>query len=318
VPIRNNATGFILSDQKTYGLWGLYSVSARASGLLADGPLGLTPWAREFVELEYLPRLRRTQSKLIKLVLDGGTLDTRKGRQPFEGMAKILSGRLTANERVFYGQALRDATRVDRQFAPDRQRRLASLITEYCEPDQGLGRGDVVKLAHAATNSDDTSLAQKLERILRLEAALAPAESLFELLQSRNGQTPAAVARHLKDQWGSRIPNLSTPLDPLLSEIRQAVGDEQIQQIRRCDDALSTGNYADAIMAIIDWNREVMAARGSAAWVKLTNGTLDVRYRSSETELPTGNELAELWRNTYFIDTLKDVAFQLEAGTDGR
>ena len=318
VPIRNNATGFILSDQKTYGLWGLYSVSARVSGLLADGPVGLTPWAREFVELEYLPRLRISQGTLVKLILDGGILDTRNGRQPFEAMAKILSGRLTANERSFYGQFLRDAMKVDRPFAPQRQRQLASLITAHSASDQRLGRGDVVKLASAAANAGEASLAHKLERILRLEAALAPAESLFELLQSRNGQTPAVVARHLKDQWGSRVPNLGTPLAPLLSDIRQAVGDPQTQHLDRCDDALSTGNYLDAIMAILDWNREVMASRGSAAWVKLTNGKLDVRYRSSETELPTGNDLAELWRNTYFIDTLRDVAFQLEAETDGK
>lgn len=319
VPIRNNATGFILSDQKTYGLWGLYSVSARESGLLADGPVGLTPWAREFVEREYLPRLRPAQGKLVKLILEGGPLDTRNGRQPFEAMAKILSGKLTANERTFYGESLRDALKVkQRPSAAQRQRQLASLITTHCAPDQRFGREDVVKLARAAAKSDVTSLAQRLDWILRIEALLAPAESLFELLQSRNGQTPATVARQLKKPWGSRIPNLSTPLEPLLAEVRLAVSDQQARHLGRCDDALSTGDYLEAIMAILDWNQEVMAARGSAAWVKLTKGKLDVRYRSSETELPEGKELAELWRNTYFVDTLRDVAFQLETTENGR
>jgi hypothetical protein len=66
--------GLVQVYQKTYGLWGLYSVPARVSGLLADGPVGLTPWAREFVEDEYVGRLRPAERQLEKLVQDGLTL----------------------------------------------------------------------------------------------------------------------------------------------------------------------------------------------------------------------------------------------------
>ena len=43
VPIQDNATGMILSDQKTYGLWGLFSVPSRVSG--CTGPGLLDKWA---------------------------------------------------------------------------------------------------------------------------------------------------------------------------------------------------------------------------------------------------------------------------------
>src|SRR5690606_26201871 len=47
----------ILGDQKTYGLWGLYSTPARSSGLLRSGEPVLTPAGRELVERLYLPAL---------------------------------------------------------------------------------------------------------------------------------------------------------------------------------------------------------------------------------------------------------------------
>ena len=37
VPIHADRRGWIFSDQKVYGLWGLYSVSARTSGLIPEG-----------------------------------------------------------------------------------------------------------------------------------------------------------------------------------------------------------------------------------------------------------------------------------------
>ncbi len=39
-------------------------------------------------------------------------------------------------------------------------------------------------------------------------------------------------------------------------------------------------------------------------WIQLTSGKLDVRYRGQEKELPDGDTLPELWRNSYFIDAL--------------
>ena len=38
---------------------------------------------------------------------------------------------------------------------------------------------------------------------------------------------------------------------------------------------------------------------------------LDVRYRGTESKLPTGDELASAWRNSYFLDSLKDVTRQI-------
>ena len=55
-----------------------------------------------------------------------------------------------------------------------------------------------------------------------------------------------------------------------------------------------------------------MAGRGSAPWVKKVDGKLDVRFRGIEVKFPERDELPELWRNGYFLDSLREVKFQLE------
>ncbi len=79
----------------------------------------------------------------------------------------------------------------------------------------------------------------------------------------------------------------------------------------KCDHALNAGAYADAVMALLAWNKLVMAARNAAPWIPLTSGKLDGRYRGQERELPDGDILPQLWRNSYFIDALKSIVHLL-------
>ena len=72
VVIAADRRGMILSDQKVYGLWGLYSVPARTSGLIPDGAFDVIPAAREFIERHYISRLNGSAGKLRKLLSEGG------------------------------------------------------------------------------------------------------------------------------------------------------------------------------------------------------------------------------------------------------
>jgi hypothetical protein len=64
---------------------------------------------------------------------------------------------------------------------------------------------------------------------------------------------------------------------------------------------------------LIDWNALVMQGRKGAPWIRVEGGKLDVRYRSNEQDLPDGDELPGLWRNSYFLDSLKTISRQLES-----
>ena len=91
VAIQTDRRGRILSDQKTYGLWGQYSVSARRSGLIPEGSLDVSSKAREFVERCYVSRLNGATRPLHQLLTKGGVLDTRGGDPLFAAVAKMLS-----------------------------------------------------------------------------------------------------------------------------------------------------------------------------------------------------------------------------------
>lgn len=58
----------ILSNQKTYGLWGLFTMPARQSALVLAGEPRLPTFAREFVHRQYFPMLRDRRS--LKGLLD--------------------------------------------------------------------------------------------------------------------------------------------------------------------------------------------------------------------------------------------------------
>ena len=160
--------------------------------------------------------------------------------------------------------------------------------------------------------SKDKTLSIRLKKIARLEALFAPAEALFDYLQTRGGQKPAVIALKLFDHWGKQVPHLTTSLDDILTEIISVVGPDLGGAMNKCDHALGVGAYEDAIMALLEWNKLVMAARKAAPWIQLTSGKLDVRYRGQEKELPDGDTLPELWRNSYFIDALKSIIHHLE------
>lgn len=310
VPIFADKRGMILSDQKTYGLWGLYSVASRASGLAEDGPVGLTPYAREFIETTYGKPLRSVEGELWKLAQTGGWLNTRT--DAFKTLARLLSEDFSEVERSFYAEVLRDGARV--KDAPQgRQARFASLLRDHTDLDMWLGHEEMTTLTQKARVTDE-ALAERLDRIVRLESTIALADRLFAWLQTQDGQEPALLASTLTSRWGSRLGHLEhAPVDDLLPEIREFAGDEIAAALKRTHLVLVSGDYGEAIDALLDWNQLVQQGRKAAPWVRMgENGTLDVRYRGREEELPDGNELPALWRHPYFIDSLKAVTNQLE------
>ncbi len=310
IRIEDGPDGWILGDQKTYGLWGLFSVPARVSGLLADGPVGLTDVARDFVENEYVPHLKPVMDRVIRLVRHGGPVDATKRNPVMKAMGAAMPAALSPNELAFYGAHLRDASRAPGQDRSHRQQILASLLARVTDLTEWVGRRDIVALAEAS-EGEDAPLAHNLRRVARIEALLAPADLVFDFMLTRHGQAPSAIAGVLRDRWGSHVPNLDSPIDELLPEVAELTTGDLAANVRVLDQALHDGDYETAVVTLLDWNREVMARRNAAPWVELSNGVLDVRYRGTESELPSGDDLAVAWRNSYFLNALKDVTAEI-------
>ncbi|MCP3993474.1 MAG: hypothetical protein GY722_00200 [bacterium] len=309
--IHTDPRGLILADQKVTGLWGLYSVSARSSGLLPEGPVGVTEAARQFIEEHYAPQLNGALRPLMTLLERGGRLALRSNDPVYDALAGILMETFTQSEVAFYARHLLDAEET-RNVPAGRQTRFRRLLEHHTDVDAWLSRDEMLRLIRAAGREDE-ALALLLERILHLESFLGPISAMFDYVLTQAGNTPDEVAEKLHQQWGPHLPHLDADaFQELISEIGQHSPAETARAIHKAHEALRTGDYATAVRALLDWNNRVMGSRKAGPWVRLADdGRIDVRYRGVERLLPKKDELPDLWFNSYFIDSLKRLCSQL-------
>ncbi len=280
----------------------------------------LGPEASEFVENHYLPRLSPVLDSFQRLVVNGGTLSVKPPAPILPVLGRILDGRPSTAERQFYRTYLCDGTRCDR-LEQGRQSNFRRLLELHSDLHQGINRNELDSIRNEA-RPNDPDLARAIDRILTLEALLAPCDVVFGLLQARHGQFLAEVAATLGDRWGASVPHLD---QEAFAEIRGSiaglVGESITEHMAGVYGALLSGDYEVAIRHMLDWNCLVMKSRSAAPWVRLDDhDALDVRYRGIERKLPAAEALPSLWRNSYFIDALKTLVAQTaETGTsDGQ
>lgn len=248
---------------------------------------------------------------LSRLVATGGRLDTRTPDAISTAMSRVLSVSFSPGERQFYGAYLRDGLHV--RSAPHRRQRIfCDLLTDRVDLEAPTCRHDIVKLYESA-RSVDGELAARLDRIVRMEAVLAPAMALFDFILSCHNRHLGEVVEELDDRWGAAVPGVDVEHNrDLLAEVG-LVGSPMVRRcFDRCQRGLADGDYRESLRALLKWHEHVMHGRGGASWVRtVADEVLDVRYRGAEQELPSGDELPELWRNGYFIDSLKAITRQL-------
>ena len=315
VTLSDDRTHQILSNQKIYGLWGLYSMPARASGLLHDDPTCLTPTARDFVERTYLPLLAEGCGSDARRI--GEMLRPRAKRVDIQGpdaaavkaIARVLRKTLSAKERNFYRDHLlhggpEDATR-------GLQQQLADLLNETLEDDTfawSVTRiNSLAKLARSR-GKDWHPLSHHLSRIAACESVLAPASMLFTHLLGLDGKSTESTTKRLRDAWGD---GLRTVDHVAFSEIGNDVAGGDPQESDRWISIAETaalGRYDKLIELLMAQNKMVMSARGGAPWLENRAGKLHVRFRDEQGQLSTREELPHLWRFPYFLASLRRVA----------
>lgn len=325
-PIGPDRDAQILSDQKTYGLWGLYTVPAKSSGLIGGEPTRLTAAARDIVRSELLPQIDRMAprgSKHIGACLSAPryTLNPRK-----QADAQVLKA--VGTTVIKPGSRTRDLFRdsllhggPSAMATHDRQRVLAALMVEtLAEPQWHLTPKTVEQLAMRAGKYGDVgqSLADRLMRIRTAESVLAPAAALFQYLLGCDGQQVDQVAKRLSEHWGQAFQQTipRTDVDAWTIEMAAWGGPgEMPARWRALAEALHAANYADAIALLLGQNEDVMQSRAAAApWIRVANGKLDVRFKDDAAgRLPDLAQLPHLWRHPYFLLSLRDVAAFLEA-----
>jgi len=305
----------ILSNQKMYGLWGLYTMPARASGLVDGDPPRLTPPALELVERVCLPLLQQGAGKEARRVREAlrrpsCRIDVEGAeRSMIEAVGRVLKRRLLAREREFYRNHLLFGGPQDP--TEGRQQQLAELLGSTLDQgDFAWSSAMVGDLAKSARRRGEGwhPLAHRLERIRTSETVLAPVSALFSYLLGLDGMSLDAVTERFRRAW----PQGLRTVDPAaFAELRgevaagdAATGDRWVG----IANAVAAGNYPSLVELLVEQNKSVMALRGGAPWLEMREGKLHVRFRDERGVLPRQDEMHAYWRFPYFLDSLRTIA----------
>jgi hypothetical protein len=320
VTLSDDGAHQILSNQKIYGLWGLYTMPARASGLVDGDPTRLTPPALEFVEKACLPILQEGAGKDVKRIRE--TLQLRSSRidvrgadaSVIEAIGRVLKPRILVREREFYRFHLlhggpQDATE-------GRQQQLAELLAGSLEQkDFAWSTAMVGNLAKTARSrgEDWHPLAHRLLRIRTSETILAPVSALFTHLLGLDAKSIDSVTKRVRESWGQGLRTVDADAFAGLRGEIEAVNKDSSDRWIGIGKALAGGEYSTLVELLIEQNKEVMVARGGAPWIEMRQGRLHVRFRDEHGALPHRDDISILWRFPYFLDSLRSVAIALKA-----
>ena len=289
VPISASVDGQILSNQRTNGLWGLYTVAARESGMVERDEHTLTPWAQKLVESEYLPRLSYAGSKdgaqVLGFVAKESSAFEPKGahRKLAIALAAILSAKLGRSEGRFYEQGFVRGEAFNTTFG--RQAALWEILVEMNEGGvfawETLFGFEELREAHKRVQSrGNETLASALEHIEVLEPFFVVMAELFGYVIRQSDRRLSDIEKDVLSAWGKRLSHLKTARVEALGErIASASSPEAADRIVRMAASLHEGDYQQAMRLGIEHNAEVMKARGGAPWVVEEDGRLRVRLR---------------------------------------
>lgn len=246
----------ILSNQKIYGLWGLYTVPARSSGLVDGNPTRLTDAGRHLVESVYLPIFTKEGFKnadsIAKRLADPRMEIDVRGRDAalLTVVAKVLQKRILKAERDVFREHLLLGGPQDRERTNGGQAILASAFeTTFDDRSWRLSPPRIRHLAKLCRGWGERGdyVSEKLERIRACELLLAPSVRLYGFLLGSEGQTLKEVIGEVRKQWGSAVETIDVQaVEGLEAELKEAVGDADagIRWVRIAR-AVAAGKYEE-------------------------------------------------------------------------
>lgn len=283
----------ILSDQASYGLWGLYSSAARDSGLVEGQDRIVTDLGMRVVQF-ILGGLGEHQHKIHALLMERKPLDI--------AQLNALSGPFI---RALRQQAVQDLLLDVLMKGPqDHQLQKAfwHQVHELME-NSATAPTDVAGLIEAVlAQQTNQPLSKALMDIRNTEPLLVAANDLFNYCRRKDGA-------HLDDvtQWLKQNRNYQH-LSPALAEDPELPRRASLAQILM---HLQQGEIRQAVIDVIRLNQEVMQQRGGAAWVELERGdTLRVRVKNEASQVFDMDKLIHHWDYDYFIGSFLNVARQ--------
>jgi len=275
----------ILSNQVSYGLWGLYSSAMRDTGLV-EGEARIATAAGKKIAMAIEEKLDKD------LFLSLITKDDVK-RSDIEKNSASLMAAISNDEvqRILIEALLQGAS--DENLCLQQE-----LWTNTCKLMQkGVFNGEQpvsVALFIDSLKREEISsrLHKSLTDIEAVERLLVTMNNIFHFCRSKSGESVSGVVEAIeKQQYDFSV--LDYDLDGVEFPRKEAT----LKPI----EYLKAGNYHGAVEAIFSLNKAVMKDRGGAAWVSAVDEVLDVVVKTESSDLKTAVKLSEDWDYDYFV-----------------
>ena len=187
-----------LSDQKTYGLYGLFRMAAYNSGWLDPERRRSCRRGRGSSSSGGCGRLpRQVQEQIVRSIAKDTTIDLDKS-PIVDALADLLRPQLSSHESQFYGshlvrgEHLREALTANPTVGMHRGRQLAVPGVRWGDE---FGMAELLACIDEARTRGHGELAGRLDRIRRAEELLGAAAKLYDFLLTQDKQTMDTVAK---------------------------------------------------------------------------------------------------------------------------
>lgn len=281
----------ILSDQASYGMWGLYSTAMRDTGLVSGNERTLTAKGLAIAvgiekQLNKTVILEWVKSNIVsKEELEVLADSYMKAIKTPELVSQLLEALMMGSKDNFVQQELWHKTNElfkSNQFLSDRTYKIGAYISSL------------------KTTELSASLRQCLLDIEKVERVLVALNNIFHYCRVKDGVMINDLIKNLQSQEYSyaHLPDsLPDTAFPRRQNIQQSLA------------ALKAGDYKLAIQLILKLNDSVMRQRNGAAWVDVEgDGKIRVRVKSETASLATNKRLEERWDYDYFLGSYLSMA----------
>lgn len=277
----------ILSDQASYGLWGLYATASAESGLISGDKRLPTAQGQELAK-----QIERMVDKQVMSALL--TSNREVSRQDLEAFAKPFL-KAISNKKI-RTQLLHALMNGGDNYGvqADLWQITQGLADQKIKVESVAGFVQLVK-----GESSNSALLQRLENIEAVERILVAANNLFNYCRQKEGESLASVLDGIGDRY--QYSHLPKGLD--------LTGVPRGGLIQSINIALQANNTAEAIEHILDLNRVVMEQRNGAPWVEVESSRkFRVRVPTETYTLRSQEEIESKWDYEYFISSFLRIA----------
>ncbi|QEP41775.1 hypothetical protein D5085_00610 [Ectothiorhodospiraceae bacterium BW-2] len=282
----------ILSDQASYGLWGLYSTAARDTGLVEGNNRAVTPLGRSIADA-IVKQLGEASEELYKLIGLNKTLD----RGQLEQIAPTF---MKAIHHQSVQQPLLNALMSGSD--PHAIQNELWHITKQLYRDKGETIGETADfVSEVLKTKPSAELTQSLHEIMSIERILVAANNIFHYCRRKDGEHLDSIFKTLDGHYSyaylpKNVPDTDFPRRDTLRSILEAFQHNDSRRV---------------VSEVLSLNKSVMQQRSGAPWVELESGdTLRVKVKSEKAELRQQEELEQKWDYDYFIGSFVKIAHQ--------